>query len=114
MKTIDRNSNRFTFQGDVMIERVTCPVPKTAKEDLAAVVAHSETGHHHVAERAQVFNCDDGFTIYMRALGKNVDIVHKRSYDTHETLRFDTEPGDVFRIKRQREYTPEGWRRVED
>lgn len=109
MKTV----KDFCFQGDIMIQRVSS-LPPDAKETPTNVVAHSETGHHHVAERAQVFTCDDGLTLYMRALGKDLDIVHKRDYNTHETLRFLTEPGDVFKIKRQREYVPAGWRRVED
>lgn len=102
------------FQGDIMIERIKGDVPKDAKPVEGSIVAHSETGHHHVAERAKVFAAPDGMTLYMRAIGKTVDIVHKRPYDTHETIRLESEVGDVFKIKRQREFTPEGWRRVED
>jgi hypothetical protein len=40
--------------------------------------------------------------------------VHERSWDTHETLRFLTVPGDVLKINRQREGTRELWRRTED
>ncbi len=109
MKTV----KNFCFQGDVMFTRVDT-LPADARPAKNNIVALSETHHHHVAERAEVFTCDDGMTLYMRALGKNLDIVHKRDYDTHETLRFDTEPGDIFKIRRQREYVPEGWRIVCD
>ncbi|MBK7864340.1 MAG: hypothetical protein IPJ65_38220 [Archangiaceae bacterium] len=101
------------FQGDICIMKVD-KLPAGLEEVKDAVVAHSETGHHHVAERAKVYKAPDGMTLYMQAIGKTVDVVHKRPYDTHETIRLLGQPGDVFKIKRQREYTPEGWRRVED
>lgn len=113
MKVIKRSSKGFVFQGDIALTRVEA-LPEDAKPQKGSVVAHSETQHHHVAERARVFTVPDGETLYLKALGKSVDVVHKRDYDTHETLRLETEPGDVFKIRRQREYTPAGWRRVED
>jgi hypothetical protein len=113
MKTIRRDETGPVFQGDICIQRASA-VPADAKPAKTSVVAHSETGHHHVAERAKVFACDDGLTLYMRAIGKSVDIVHQRPFDTHETIRLLAEPGDVFKVRRQREYVPEGWRRVAD
>lgn len=113
MKTIKKSSTGPIFQGDIMLTRVAS-LPKDAKPQKGAIVAHSETGHHHVAERAKVFMVPDGETLYLQALGKSVDVVHKRNYDTHETIRLQTQPGDIFKIRRQREHTPEGWRRVED
>ena len=38
-------------------------------------------------------------------------LTHLRTFDTHETIGI---PVGKFEIRRQREYTPEGWRRVED
>lgn len=113
MKTIERGSVGPVFQGDIMITRVDS-MPKSAKPAKTNIIAHSETGHHHVAERAKVFACDDGMTLYMRAIGKSVDVVHQRPFDTHETLALLAEPGDIFKIRRQREYVPEGWRMVAD
>ncbi len=109
MKTVEK----FCFQGDVMLVKVDA-LPSDAKPAKTSVIAHSETGHHHVAERARVFTCDDGMTLYMRALGKSIDIVHQRPHDTHETLRLLGEPGDIWKVRRQREYVPEGWRQVQD
>ena len=43
--------------------------------------------------------------------GEPVDLEHLRSTDTHETLRL--EPG-IWEVRRQREYSPEGWRRAAD
>lgn len=113
MKTIKKEDSSIVFQGDILIERAKA-LPKGAVEQKVNIVAHSETGHHHVAERAKVFTVPNGEELFMRALGKSVDIVHKRNYDTHEPIRFETKPGEIFRVRRQREYTPEGWRRVED
>ncbi len=116
MKTV--TGRTIVFQGDVAFIRVA-KLPKGAKKAKDAIVAHSETGHNHVAERAQVYvdpaTVDSGMTLYMKALGNDgIDIVHHRSWDTHETLRLLGDEGSVFKIQRQREYTPEGWRRVED
>lgn len=113
MKTIKRSEKNVFFQGDVMVQRVD-KVPLEAEDAKTSIVAHSETGHHHVATKAKVFSVPDGMTLYMKALGTEIDLEHKRPYDTHETIRLLTKPGDVFKIRRQREYTPEGWRRVED
>lgn len=112
MKTVELK-NEVVFQGDIMVQRVEA-VPAEAADAKTDVVAHSETGHHHVATKARVYAAPDGMTLYMQAIGAEIDLVHKRPYDTHETIRLLTKPGDVFRVRRQREHTPEGWRRVED
>ena len=39
------------------------------------------------------------------------ELRHLRSFDTHESILF--RPG-TYHVRRQREHTPEGWRRVED
>jgi len=36
---------------------------------------------------------------------------HLRSFDTHETIKI---PPGIFEIRRQREWVPEGWRRIQD
>lgn len=96
-----------------MIQRVA-ELPEGLEVAKDNVVAHSETGHHHVATQAKVYHAPDGMTLYMQAIGTQVDLLHKRPFDTHETIRLLTKPGDVFKVRRQREHTPEGWRRVED
>jgi hypothetical protein len=101
------------FQGDMMVERVEA-LPEGLAATNTDIVAHSETGHHHVATKAKVYAAPDGMTLYLQAIGSEIDLVHKRSFDQHETIQLRCEPGDVFRVRRQREYTPEGWRRVED
>ena len=38
-------------------------------------------------------------------------VTHERSYHTHAAL---TLPPGLYEVRQQREYTPEGFRRVED
>lgn len=116
MKRIEKRSRRLVFQGDIMVVRVE-RFPEGAKPLTGPennVVAHSETGHHHIAEGAEVFSVPDGMELYMRAIGKTVTLRHLRDNDTHEPIQFDAEIGDIFKIRRQREQAPDGWKRVED
>lgn len=119
MKTI----TRMGAQGDVMLIRAKevpqgfLERPRNPGEPL--VIAHSETGHHHSIHDAgvQVFepnNPADSLVCYLRVEGDSFDLVHHRPYHTHETLRFQGSPGAVWEVRRQREHTPEGWRRVQD
>ena len=108
-------------QGDVMFRRVD-GVPKdavkVARKKCAPIIAtHSETGHHHTidAHDCTLFEMPGNPLIAYLQLGDaDVDVVHCRPFDTHETLRLLGKPKDVFEVRRQREWTPEGWRRVAD
>ena len=110
-------------QGDVMFRRIA-KLPKEAKEQKHSgrvVVAHSETGHDHVIEAKCLRHFDvpgDSLVSYLQftdgLAGGGVDVVHHRAWDTHETMKLLGKPGDVWEVRRQREWTPEGWRRVED
>ncbi len=116
---------KIAAQGDVTFVRVD-KLPDGLKESANSegpsgflnrqdvIITHSETGHHHVArgERIRLYGTDDPMVCYLvNETGTYADIVHERSFDTHETLRLD---GPVWKIVRQREATPEGWKRVED
>lgn len=113
MKTI----NRMGAQGDLLLRKVEAlpeglePVPA---EGGRLIVAHSETGHHHwlAAPGCELWRSPgDPLIAYLRVSSEGADLVHARPWDTHETIRL---PGGVYELRRQREYTPEGWRRVED
>jgi hypothetical protein len=105
-------------QGDILIIPIT-DIPAGAKPATANggkyIVAHSETGHHHVIEkvRAEVYEAaDDSFIAYVRTLSSGAEIVHKRDFHTHEAIGLA--PNQTYEIRRQREYVPEGFRRARD
>lgn len=111
--------NNCAAQGDLYLRRIA-ELPKNVVEQAAVkrqyVVAHSETGHHHVvAESPDVKyygNPEDEMRAYLVVQGIiGAQLEHLRDFDTHETLLI---PPGIFELRRQREYTPEGWRRVED
>lgn len=97
-------------QGDCFIERIAdLPdgLKQAAPEDGHYIVAHSETGHHHVIEanpdRVKMFDDpSDQLTAYLQVIADDVHLEHKRSFDTHEAL--NPAPG-LYRVRRQREYT---------
>ena len=105
-------------QGDILIRRVK-ELPENAVEVKPVngkfVVAHSETGHHHtVAEHpgVQYFTTPDPMVAYLTVIEDvETKMEHERTFDTHETLLLK---GGTYEIRRQREFVPEGWRRVED
>lgn len=105
-------------QGDILI---TCikSLPENVKPIGAQkgnfIIAHSETGHHHtIAEcpGVEFFGTEDPLVAYLRIIdGVEVKLEHERSFDTHESLLLK---GGTYEIRRQREYVPNGWRRVAD
>ncbi len=105
---------RYVAQGDLNIFAVDS-IPDGLKElkpdDGNHILAHSETGHHHVVDgnTVRVFKAND-FISYLD-VEKESNVVHLRSFDTHAPITLD--PGK-YRITRQREYTPEGFRIAAD
>ena len=111
---------RFTklaAQGDVLFEKIDklpegLELAKT--ENGMFIVTHSETGHHHVVlERSAQLLIDktNAFIAYINVL-EPCEIEHLRDFDTHKPIAFDK--GDINKIRKQREYTPEGWRKAQD
>lgn len=105
-------------QGDVLLMKVAS-VPDGCKKIEAVngkyIIAHSETGHHHtVAEHPGVsfYQSKDPMIAYLEVIDSvETTLEHERSFDTHEPLLLK---GGTYEIRRQREYTPKGWRRVAD
>jgi len=112
MKAFDK----FCAQGDIYIRRIEA-LPKNAvevkPENGVVEVAHSETGHSHVmeAERVKMYTLPDSIMDCLLVVEEPTPLEHLRPHDTHEPIMFS--PG-VYHVRRQREYTPEGFRRVED
>ena len=114
---------KIVAQGDVLIRPVVA-IPTSAKpvppEDGAIIVTHSETGHHHVmvldredasTPSVEMFSSTDNPLIAWIQVNRPTVLEHRRPWDTHAPISF--EPG-IYEVRRQREYTPEGWRQVAD
>lgn len=109
-------------QGDVLFRRVAA-IPTDAVVVPAAgrklIIAHSETGHHHVMEldrkrgkpAVEMFSAKDNPLLAWLKVNRQTALEHHRPFDTHEPILFA--PG-VYEVRRQREYSPEGWRQVAD
>lgn len=118
MKIQGVNFHRQVSQGDVTFTRID-RLPDLglieAKRDARGrlLIAHSETGHHHstAAPDARLLESAGGLVAYLVAGGAYVDVEHERSFHTHEALRF---VDGIWRVDRQEENSPEGWRRVVD
>ena len=118
-KKVFTKDMKMVAQGDMMIVRMEGDLPENIKEISPSegkhVVAHSETGHHHYllgVEGVKYFgDPSDNMTCYLSISTEAADLIHDRSYDTHQTISLT--PGN-YKLRRQREYTPEGLRRVED
>lgn len=108
-------------QGDLLlrrIEKMPKGVKKIAPENGAYIVAHSETGHHHVIDatpNVRWYSGDNPMVSYLEVINATDEtetlLRHLRSFDTHKTISI---PNGIFEVRRQRQRSPEGWRRVED
>jgi len=114
---ISRDEKRVAFQGDTMLRRCTA-LPEGARRlegPESNVVAHSETGHHHIVEGGEVFVIpSEPLSLYVKATSNDVSFKHLRAWDTHQTINFKAEIGDVISVRLQREMTPVGWQRALD
>lgn len=118
MKTFDK----IAAQGDVLFRKVSA-VPANATPISAAngeiIVTHSETGHHHVmvldrdaeTPAVEMFNSRDNPLLAWIKVNRPTALEHRRPHDTHEPILFGV---GVYEVRRQREHSPEGWRRVAD
>lgn len=108
---------RQAAQGDVMFRRIDkLPDGVIEKKGEACVVAHSETGHDHIVQDPKVVmfeSPNDPLICYLVA-NSAFEVTHMRSFDTHAPLLLDGGNAAIWEVRRQREYTPNGWRRVED
>jgi hypothetical protein len=113
MKTIQKQA----AQGDILIQRIE-EIPEGTTEAKRVgggfIVAESETHHHHMVHNKRVQMLMDGkdpLVCYLQVAGAHADLVHHRDVNPHETIRL---PTGCWKITRQREWAPEGWRRVND
>lgn len=112
MKILEHTLRHGEVYFDLVDEIPDLETKKPYMHDGRPIVGHSESGHHHVIDGscAQVFDFDE-FTSFLEAK-KTCKVIHlKTTNDRHGdgTLA----PGKYL-ITRQREYTPEGFRRARD
>lgn len=111
-----RTFTNVCAQGDIYITRIAALPANSQRvepESGKCIVTHSETGHHHVmdADTVTMYRLPDSIMGCLLVVEQPTALEHLREFDTHEPILF--EPG-VYHVRRQREYTPEGFRRVED
>lgn len=105
----------YSAQGDVSIFSIDS-IPSGLKDaerrqDGRYTLAHSETGHCHVIDgnTVRMYEQDD-FISYLDVQKKS-NVIHLRGFDTHKPISL---PPGKYRIARQREYIPEGYRKAQD
>lgn len=116
---------KIVAQGDVFFKKTEKNIPETAVKEVVEgselIVTHSETGHHHVMvldreveekePAVEMFNAKDNPLLSWLKVNRPTILEHKRPFDTHDAIMFT--PG-VYEVRRGREYSPEGWRKVQD
>lgn len=98
-------------QGDVLFRRIDTLPPKTrdvTPDDGWLVVAHSD--HVVISRHARLMAGENPMVCYLQS-ESHMDVTHCRPWDTHATIRLLS---GIWEVRRQREWAPEGWRRVED
>lgn len=111
-----RTFAKAAAQGDLYIVRIDA-IPANAiavpPENGRNVVGHSETGHHHVMDAATttLYRLPEELYECFLVVSAPTALEHLRPYDTHEPILH--QPG-IYRVRHQREYVPEGWRRAAD
>ena len=118
MKTV----KHYARQGDVFfvrLEKLPDDVKEIRPQSGQHVVAHSETGHHHVIDATGIRYYQGSNPLIAYLVMESVDSVsvdHLRSFDQHESLSLlgDEGGGAVWGIGRQIEATPWGSRMVQD
>ena len=79
----------------------------------AARAASAEVRKAHKRSKTpsvEMFAGDNPLVAWIK-VNRPTALEHLRSHDTHEPIMFG--PG-IYEVRRQREYTPDGWRRVQD
>ena len=108
-------------QGDLYLRKVEAMpagIKPVEPKDGTYILAHSETGHNHViaaTPNVRHYATDNPLVSYLEVIeatdAAEAVITHLRSWDTHAPINLS--PG-MYEIRNAREYTPAGWRRVQD
>ena len=79
-----KKTNGGIRHGEVILMPTNSMLEKITKRVKKFIVAHSETGHHHVIESETPFTVDEK-NMYLELFGDSA-IVHKKTFDMHKTL----------------------------
>lgn len=103
-------------QGDLLLIRIDdLPIDVVPVQPVEGehTLSFSETGHRHVVPAVGV-HCfrmhDDDMRLYLD-VSEVTTLRHLRPHDTHAPISI--QPGK-YEVRRQREWTPAGWRRAAD
>lgn len=92
--------------GEVFLQRIDrAPEGRPVEKVKKFTVGHSESGHHHVLESKAEFEVmpgDEKHDLYVR-LFEPAKLVHKKTFDIHETQTIV--PGD-YAVFQKTEYDP--------
>ena len=93
-------------QGDLLIVRIES-IPQNAIRQKSRILAEGEaTGHLHELDSGEAYEKDG--VLYFRVSGeKSSTLLHPE----HKAITFES---GEYKVIRQREYEPRGWRRVSD
>ena len=93
-------------QGDLVITKVNKIPRGVVKQDHRVLAEGEATGHVHELDLGDLY--EKNGTLYFRiAEGQTATLEHAE----HEPVSFAE---GEYMVTRQKEYTPEGWRRVAD
>ena len=93
-------------QGDLLIIRIAS-MPQDVVRQTSRILAEGEaTGHMHELDKGEVYEKDG--TLYFKV---EEDSTTTLNHPEHKAVTFD--PG-TYKVIRQREYEPQGWRYVAD
>lgn len=94
--------------GDVMIEKVKC-LPEERRKCKHLILAHGEvTGHsHRIKEKQNATLYETPKDLYLEVTSEEATVVHEE----HHPI---TLPSGIYRVWRQREYSPEEIRIIRD
>lgn len=93
-------------QGDLLIVKVDSFPKDVVKRDNRVLAEGEATGHMHELDKGEVYEKDG--TLYFKVEENTTTTLN---HPEHKAVAF--EPG-AYKVIRQREYEPRGWRHVAD
>ena len=93
-------------QGDLLIIRIE-NIPQNVARQSSRILAEGEaTGHMHELDKGEVYEKDG--TLYFKVEENSITTLN---HPEHKAVTFDS---GTYKVIRQREYEPRGWRVVSD